>query len=288
MFRRLLAALKMTEQAYPGSSQSNDRQTVGDRFSLSVDSARIAGTIYFPSPRRSRLHPVVVICHGIPGSGTPRPPDDPGYEGLAAKFTAIGFAVVIFNFRGCGESSGDFDMIGWTRDLEAVVDHASNAPYIDSKRIMVVGFSGGGAAAIYVSAHVNSIYGLAVVGTPATFSIFKEAPTKIIDDFRKRGIIRTQGFPKDVDAWVKNFEAIEPLRWVSHFRGQHLLIVHGDADELIPVQQASDLWSAAPAGIKELFIIPGGKHRLRLDQRCIEILETWLRNNVGTHLYPPE
>lgn len=285
MYRRLLAALKITEPASVTPSHSAGSLSSTKHFSLIVDSAKIVGSVYFPDQAPSRLYPVVVICHGIPGSGAPRPVNDPGYEALGERFAALGFSVIIFNFRGCGESGGDFDMLGWTRDLEAVLDYASNSPHIDSKRIMVVGFSGGGAAATYVSAHVNSIYGLAVVGTPASFSIFKQDPEKIIDDFRKRGIIRTQGFPKDVHAWVRHFEEIEPLQWVSHFRGQHLLIIHGDEDELVPVEQASKLWASAPAGIKELSIIPGGKHRLRLDERCIAILETWLRKNVGTRLY---
>jgi len=288
MFRRLLAALKLKEPVTSPRCGHGDSLTLGDRFSLIVDGVKIVGGIYFPGRQHLRLHPVVVICHGIPGSGTPRPADDPGYEGLAARFTGMGFGVVIFNFRGCGESGGDFDMLGWTRDLEAVLEYVSNAPYIDAKRIMVIGFSGGGAAAVYVGAQVKSMYGLAVVGTPASFSIFRGEPTKIIDDFRKRGIIRTQGFPKDAEAWVRHFEEIEPLRWVSHFRGQHLLIVHGGEDELVPVRQATELWEASPAGIKELAIIPGGRHRLRLDDRCVEILESWLRKNVGTRLYSSE
>ncbi len=286
MFRRLLAALKIQEQPRPAPSLDPAGGFFsGEKFSLNVDGLKIVGSIYFPTPQHSRLQPVVVICHGIPGSGTPRPANDPGYEGLAERFTNLGFAVVIFNFRGCGASGGDFDMLGWTRDLEAVLEHVANAPYIDSKRIMVIGFSGGGAAAVYVSAQASIIYGLAVVGTPASFSIFQQEPTEIIEDFRKRGIIRSESFPKDPNAWVRHFEEIEPQRWAPHFRGQHFLIVHGDADELVPVEQASELYAAAPAGIKQLSIIPGGKHRLRLDERCIGILETWLRNKVDTQLF---
>jgi pimeloyl-ACP methyl ester carboxylesterase len=286
MFRRLLAALKIQEQSPPSPSLDRGRAIAGgERFSLNVEGIKIVGSIYFPGARHSRLQPVVVICHGIPGSGTPRPANDPGYEGLAARFANLGFAVVIFNFRGCGESGGDFDMLGWTRDLEAVLEHVSNAPYIDSKRIMVIGFSGGGAAAVYVSAQARLVYGLAVVGTPASFSIFQQEPAKIIDDFRKRGIIRSEGFPKDAEAWVRHFEEIEPRRWAPHFRGQHFLIVHGDADELVPVEQASELYAAAPAGVTRLSIIPGGKHRLRLNERCIEILEAWLKNKVDTRLF---
>lgn len=284
MFRRLVDALRFerrTTAAVPRGSISVGKREL---FQLSVDGIKIAGKIFFPNIDPPRLYPVVIICHGIPGSGAPRPQDDPGYEALAESFVSLGFACVIFNFRGCGESGGDFDMVGWTRDLESVIAHVSDTPYIDPSRIIIVGFSGGGAAAIYVSAHLRSVYGLAVVGTPASFRIFHQDPTEIINDFRKRGIIRNPDFPKDVGRWVKHFEEIEPLHWVGHFKGQHLAIVHGDKDELVPVDHAEQMYAAAPDGIKELFIIPGGEHRLRLDQRFVSILESWLVKTVDTRL----
>ncbi len=284
MFRRLLEALRFERKTR--SVITRDPLSVGkqDIFQLTVDGIKISGKMFFPNVDPPRLYPVVVICHGIPGSGEPRPVDDPGYEGLAGKFTGLGFASVVFNFRGCGDSGGDFDMLGWTRDLESVLAHISNTPYVDPSRIIIVGFSGGGAAAIYVSAHEDSVYGLAVVGTPASFSIFRQDPAEIVNDFKRRGIIRNPDFPKDVQTWMKHFEEIEPLHWIAHFKGEHLAIVHGEADELVPVDHATQMYSAAPEGITELFLVPGGKHRLRLDDRCVAILESWLVKTVDTRL----
>jgi len=284
MFRRLVDALRFERRATSEAPKGPISVGKQDLFQLSVDGIKIAGRILFPKIVPPRLYPVVIICHGIPGSGTPRPHDDPGYESLAEKFVGLGFACVIFNFRGCGDSGGDFDMVGWTRDLESVIAHVSNTPYIDPARIILVGFSGGGAAAIYVSAHMRSVYGLAVAGTPASFRIFRQDPAEIISDFRKRGIIRNPSFPRDVEVWMKHFEEIEPLHWIGHFKGQHLAIVHGDKDELVPVDHAEQMYAVAPNGIKELFIIPGGEHRLRLDQRCVSILESWLLKTVDTRL----
>jgi uncharacterized protein len=188
---------------------------------------------------------------------------------------------VIFNFRGCGDSGGNFDMLGWTRDLDAVLARVLNTPYIDPERIILLGFSGGGAAAIYVAADRPSVYALAVVGTPSDFGIFEDKPEKIVDDFRDRGIIRDANFPPDLERWTDGFKEIEPRHWISYFKGQHLLIVHGDADELIPVEQAQELFAHAPAGVARLSIIPGGVHRLRLDPRCLKTLESWFLEILG-------
>jgi len=280
-FGRLLEALRIKSR--PEGAVVSD--TPGERrkedFQVVCEGITIRGRVFFPVARPSRQYPVVVICHGIPGSGAERPADDPGYEGLAEEFASKGLAAVIFNFRGCGDSGGNFDMMGWTRDLDTVVDKVFNTPYIDPTRLSILGFSGGGAAAIYLAADNPHIYGLAVVGTPAHFQIFEKDPDEIIEDFRKRGIIRDQAFPRDVKKWLHEFEEIEPRRWIAHFKGKHLLIVHGDADELIPLEHAYEIFHRAPAGIAQISVIPGGVHRLRLDPRCIDILERWFAEILG-------
>lgn len=269
----------------PESIRSGDGEKCTKQpFIVEVEGIKIRGTFFFPSSHPARQYPTLIICHGIPGSGEARPQNDPGYENLAEQFLSCGFAAVFFNFRGCGESEGDFDIMGWTHDLEAVIDKTLNTPYVDPTRLMVLGFSGGGAAAIYVGANTSSIFSLAVAGTPANFGIFEKDPHEIIDDLRQRGLFRNPGFPTDVNQWMKGFEEIQPSRWVAHFKGKHLLVVHGDADELVPMSQARELIDHAPAGISQLTIIPGGVHRLRLDHRCIEILEKWFLETIGWKL----
>ena len=58
-------------------------------------------------------------------------------------------------------------MMGWTRDLEAVTEQMLETPHIDPSRIIILGFSEGGAAAIHVAADNPKICGLAVAGAPA-------------------------------------------------------------------------------------------------------------------------
>ena len=279
-FKKLLDALRFQEPVSRSQISSPEKRSK-DSFSVTSDGIAIRGRVFFPSEHPSRLYPTVVICHGIPGSVVARPVNDPGYEGLAQEFTSLGMAAVIFNFRGCGDSGGNFEMMGWTRDLEMVLDLVLNRPHVDPTRVMLLGFSGGGAAAIRVAAESDKIYAAAVVGTPADFGIFQKEPDQIVADFKERGIIRDQDFPKDLDRWVSGFIEIDPKRWIAHFRGKHLLIVHGDVDELIPLEQAYELKERAPEGISELIVIPEGVHRLRLDARCLEILKTWYLKILG-------
>lgn len=281
-FRKLLDALRIepSSSARPRVDAEGDRMV--QQFSVTTDGLTIRGRIFFPAARPDRLYPALVICHGVPaGPQAPQSPGDAGYEGLAQDFASLGIAAVIFNFRGCGDSDGNFDLIGWTRDLEAVLDSVVNTPHIDPTRVLVLGFSGGGAAAIKVASEVTTIYGLAAVGTPADFSFLIKNPQPVVEDFRHRGIIRDPEFPGDAERWAAGFLEIEPRRWLPHFRGKNLLIVHGDQDELIPVEQAHDLMKHAPAGVGKLAIIPGGVHKLRLDPRCIDIVKQWVQEILG-------
>lgn len=281
MFGKLLKALRYDKPRVRdfGIDPQDERKI--ELFSVKSDGLTIRGKIMFPSSEPSMQYPVLIICHGIPGSGAARPADDPGYESLMDRYSGIGLATVFFNFRGCGESDGDFDITGWARDLRAVIDRVVNTPHIDPTRLVLLGFSGGAATSIYVSADNSNIYALASVCSPATFSIFEKEPSEIIADFRERGLIKSPGFPKDVSQWLNSFKEIQPERWISYFKGKSLLIVHGDADELIPVSQAEDLYQKAPAGIKEIRIISGGEHRLRTNAECLQVLEDWFIKILG-------
>lgn len=286
LWNKLIDALRFTGTPTERAEIDTAGIRENEPFSVVTDGITIRGRVFFPAAKPSMLYPALIICHGIPGSGTARPPHDPGYEKLAEDFTSDGIAAVVFNFRGCGDSGGNFDMAGWVRDLEAVLDKVLNTPHIDPTRVMLLGFSGGGAAAIRVAADNPAVYSLAVVGTPAHFGIFERNLSEIVEDFKNRGIIRDPGFPKNLDRWLHGFEDIEPRRWVAQFRGKHLLIMHGDADEVVPVEHAQEIYDRAPAGVADLSILPGGVHRLRLDDRCVKMLEDWFLQSLGWKSQP--
>jgi alpha-beta hydrolase superfamily lysophospholipase len=55
-----------------------------------------------------------------------------------------------------------------------------------------------------------------------------------------------------------------------------LLLVHGDADELIPLEHAHRLYRKAKEP-KELKIIPGAKHKMRLEKAAMALVLNWLK-----------
>lgn len=119
-------------------------------------------------------YPLACICHGVP-SGNPPDPADGGYPALAERVCNEGFGVFIFNFRGTGDSGGNFDLLGWTRDLQAVVDYLWDMDSVDRSRFSLVGFSAGAAVSVYVASKDKRISGVAACACPANFSLFTES-----------------------------------------------------------------------------------------------------------------
>lgn len=247
-------------------------------ISFLSDSYIIRGKFFIPDGATGAF-PFVCFCHGIPAK--PYDPADKGYEELARKFSREGFATFIFNFRGAGESEGDFDILGWARDLKTVLDIMYKLPGIDKKRFAVLGSSAGAAIAVYHAARDTRVTHLVTLACPASFS-FITNPVRV-EEFlagcRQVGIFRSKGFPQNTAEWLKGFEEVSPLKLIDKVSPRPLLIVHGESDELIPPEDARQLFDKA-GEVKELVYIPGAGHRLRTDPRATALALKWLKTKM--------
>lgn len=241
---------------------------------LISDGLDLAGQVYIP--RGNKAHAALCICHGIPA--TPYDPSDKGYAVLAERFCHAGFVTLIFNFRGAGKSQGNLDVLGWSRDLEVAVDFLYNLEETDKTKLCLLGFSGGAAVSVYATAHDDRVSSLAACACPANFNSLadKEKALFNIQRFRDIGVIRDDGFPASIETWLNNFETISPIHWIDKVSPRPLLLVHGDADEVVPLEHAYRLYQKAREP-KELLAIPGAKHRLRLEEKAMAAVLDWLQ-----------
>lgn len=242
-------------------------------FNLKVDGIDIIGQLYLPDGKR--LYPGVCLCHGIPGGQ--RQPGDLGYPGLAERICRLRRAVVIFNFRGTGDSGGNLDIWGWTRDLTAVIDHAITQSGVDGSQLALVGFSAGAAVSVYVAANHPRVTSVAACACPVefTFSALGTDPQSIIEQFHSIGVIGDKGFPGSIEDWVGGFEMIKPWKYVALISPRPLLLVHGSRDEIVAVGDAARLYQRAREP-KQKIVIDGAGHRLRQDERAVVALLGWL------------
>jgi len=245
-----------------------------EEIRFSADGIELAGELHTPS--RETIHPTLCICHGIPDS--PPDPTDRGYATLAQQFCHAGFITLIFNFRGTGKSEGNLDILGWTRDLQAAIDFLYNLKAVDKTHLCLLGFSGGAAVSVYTAAHDSRVSLVVTCACPADFRSIPEkgTPLETIRRFREIGAIRDEDFPSSIEEWQRGFETVTPVKWVDKISPRPLLLVHGDADELIPLEHALRLYRKAKEP-KELRIIPGARHKMRLEKTATDFVFDWLK-----------
>lgn len=243
---------------------------------LQVEGIPICGQLYLPG--NGIDFPAVCVCHGIP-SGKPPAQDDGGYPLLAERICREGFAVLIFNFRGTGDSGGNLDLPGWTRDLTAAVDYLWGLAAINKSCLSLLGFSGGAAVSVYVAAQDRRVSSVAACACLAEFdSLFKDSePQATVDYFRDIGAIRDAGFPQSAAEWRYGFSLINPVDHVAGIAPRSLLLVHGNQDKTIPVEHAYRLYDVAGEP-KQMVIIDGAGHGLRQDERAITSVLDWLKS----------
>lgn len=244
------------------------------------DNLTLYGEIYFPD-KIDPARPALCLCHGIPA--VPYNPGERGYAVLAEKFCTSGFVTFIFNFRGSGQSQGNLDLMGWTHDLQAAIDFLYSLDEVKKGKIALVGSSGGAAVSVYVAAHDNRISSVVTLACPANFDrlVQKSQAESIISHFRNIGVIRDEGFPRSVESWLEGFNTVSPVRHIHKISPRPLLLIHGDKDDTVPVVHAHQLYEQAGEP-KELVIIPGAGHRLRLEARAVDAALNWLMKIVSS------
>ena len=108
----------------------------------------------YPAPSQAGDTPIVVMAHGL--SGTRRDRLGP----FAERFAAAGFAALVFDHRGFGDSGGEPDLFDPARQLEdwrAAIAFARSLPGIDASKLATFGSSMGGGNALAAAAEDSAV-----------------------------------------------------------------------------------------------------------------------------------
>ena len=162
---------------------------------------------------------------------------------VAAIFHSLGVSVLLIDYRGYGKSSPVFPNEARVyQDAEAAWQYLTNEREIEPQNIFVYGHSLGGAIAIDLATRHPDMAGAIVEGT---FTSMRNMA----------GFIAwLRIFPLD---WLvtQHFDSISKIKSLQ----TPLLILHGSADDIIPVAMAKELFATASQP-KQLVIIPQANH----------------------------
>ena len=213
----------------------------------------LAGVFHSP---REKASTCVITCHGLYSSK-----DSEKYVGIARRFCGEGFAVLRFDFRGCGESGGRFEdtsLIGRMEDLENALDFVEGQ---GCESVGVMGSSLGGTVAVLTAAKDRRIEAL----------VTWAAPCRLDELFRGEGIKGLEKLRQDVG----KYDVVKAVKEIYC----PVLIVHGSLDEQVPLSHAEDLYENANEP-KYIQIIEGADHRLTDPahrRRAIELTLKWFK-----------
>ena len=114
----------------------------------------LAAWLYEPEHDAERV-PCIVMAHGFSATRSD------GLPQYAERFAAAGFGVVLFDYRGFGDSGGEprqvIDIRRQQRDYRAAIEFARRQPWVDAERIALFGSSFSGGHVIDLAAHDPSI-----------------------------------------------------------------------------------------------------------------------------------
>ena len=226
--------------------------------------------------------PILVLCHGMPAGDNRQNGFDRGhaieeldYASIAEWFALEGFKTVIFNFRGTGESGGNFHPMGWVEDLNSLIDYLKSRNDLEAENVAIFGSSLGAAVSIYVASRRTDISAVVSFASPATM-LARQYPRETIERFRDMGIIRDDSFPDSIDEWAYESEKLSPDKSVENISPCPILVIHGTSDEVVPVESASILYSIA-GDPKQLKILENVGHRLRGEPEALTYAIDWLK-----------
>ncbi|WP_183563643.1 alpha/beta hydrolase family protein [Mucilaginibacter sp. SP1R1] len=216
--------------------------------------------------------PVVIFAHGFKGF------KDWGTHNLVADYFARnGFRYLKFNFSHNGttpEHPADFaDLIAFSdntfsielEDLDTIIDFAcSGSGMAAADGVFLIGHSMGGGISIIKTAEDSRIKKLI---TMASISGFRNLwPKQSETQWRLQGIIYMHNSRTNQQMPLKSVVLDDldrhPLRLDIPAKAaqvtQRWLLMHGDADDTVPLAHAQELHKAQPNA--EFFILPGGDH----------------------------
>jgi alpha/beta superfamily hydrolase len=234
----------------------------------------LSGVLHHPS---AKPNGAVILCHGMES--------DKNSEKLIFLGRALaekGIISLRFDFRYVGESSGKFEDITYSGEVDDL--QAAHA-WIQSRqpgKTAIFGSSMGGTVGLLFAAQEPTLAALVTLAAPLHPENF---PKRILtsaqlQQWRDQGFTIHNGRRLNVSL-LADLEKIDVPAAARKIRCP-VLILHGDADEVVPVEEAYEL-DACLCQSRRVSILPGADHRVSdpgAMQRALAEARDWLTEHV--------
>lgn len=221
-----------------------------------------------------KLGAVVVIGHGVTANK-----DRPLLIAIAEGLSERGWPCIRFSFSGNGDSEGRFEEATITKEVEDLKSILKTVP--QEKRVAYIGHSMGAAVGVKAALETMSIQSLVSLAGMVDTKGFAE---------REFGDVKPDhgnmwdepGCPLS-SIFVNDMNGIGDLLSEAANVRAPWLFVHGDEDDVVPVEDSRNAFSAAGCE-KKLIEIPGAGHMFGEENypAIIDAIDGFLTGSFGS------
>ncbi len=258
---------------------------IEERFTCNRDGLTIRGIIC-RNEEIIEKQPAIIMSHGFTGNMY-------GGMGYCKSLCEEGYVCVLFSFCGGGSkfdseevksdgNSWDMTVSSEVADLTTVVEYVSRLPFVDRKKIVLLGESQGGFVSALTAAKLKEKIQKLVLIFPAL----------CIPDHARMGKLGFANYdpsnmPEKIDVGSTiigkklhdDVVNIDPFLEIAKYEGK-VLIIHGDEDKVVDVSYSSKAQKAYRDGQCSLQVMRNMGHGINESQRepIIASLRQFLRD----------
>jgi hypothetical protein len=214
----------------------------------SEDGTRLSGWFIPAQAAAGKLIPArgtVIYFHGNAENLT-------AHYDFVAWLPAEGYNLFLFDYRGFGRSEGTCTREGTFLDSVAALKYVRSRADVDPKTLVAFGQSLGGACALSALGETDpqQVRGLAVESTFYSYQGLGQ------DKLAANPVGWLVSWP--LSRWLVTDEH-SPSHSLARISPLPLLVIHGDADQIVPYSQGQALFEHAGEP-KQFIHVPGGQH----------------------------
>lgn len=203
---------------------------------------------------------------------------------ISIALSQQGIAVLSFDFTGLGNSEGEFEESNFSSNITDLKDAADFLENTYQAPKMLVGHSLGGAAVLYASLDLPKVTAVVTIGAPAFPEHVTHLFTESLDQIEKLGSaeVKIGGRPFRISKEFVDDLNQKPLENLLKNLKKSLLIVHSPQDEIVGINNASELYHAARHP-KSFVSLDGSDHMIskKEDSQYVgELISSWSKRYV--------
>lgn len=239
-------------------------------FFCNKQGEKLTGILHKPNKLPA---PAVIISHGFGSSKDNK-------KRWASRLCDDGFLVLRFDFSGHGESAGDIAETTLTKvagDLKSAIDLVKS---MGAKNIGLTGHSMGGVVSMIAARHATAIVAIA---PPSDFHSMYEHRRKTglidLEEWRRKGSAKLFGITINYSFYSDAMKYDQ--KKIADGIKCPVLLIHGDADEIVPLEQSERLFRELKCE-KKLEILKRTGHDLKGEEyaRMIKLTKQWFMQRL--------